>query len=516
MFLAGVAGFIENAVSLFGGEPLVPHLDEQASEVAKFRREGLGSGGARAYFAGEVQGIAHDNPDDAESAGKTRKGAQILAGAAAALEREHRLGGEAQLVGNSDTDAFRSDIEREEARRAGCVRHGTLHFQLIALQVRGLLAGEWLQLQWVKAENPEKEDRVFNYGKVLEQGMARRRRKSGKQKGFGAAGILLVLFLAVLAAAGAVAWLVLTPYGPQSETFVEVPPGTSMVRIGKLLEGAGVVRSRYAFDLVRSVKRGRLKAGEYRFDHPATPLEVYERIARGDVYTIALTIPEGANIFDIAARLEQAGFGAQQTFLDVVTRQTSLVADLDPRAKSLEGYLFPDTYHFARKASAEQIAAAMVKRFRQAASRVGLKENVHAVVTIASLVERETAVDAERPLVASVFQNRLTRNMPLMTDPSVIYGLELQRLWRGTIYASDLKRDTPYNTYMHAGLPPGPVANPGLPSLQAAMQPARTDYLYFVAAGDNPQGKSVFSTTLEEHQRNVEGYRHAMKKAGGR
>ena len=192
------------------------------------------------------------------------------------------------------------------------------------------------------------------------------------------------------------------------------------------------------------------------------------------------------------------------------------MADLDPRAKSLEGYLFPDTYHFGRKTTPEQIATAMVKRFRQAASQVGLKENVHEVVTIASLVERESAVDAERPLVASVFHNRLNQRMPLMTDPSVIYGLELQKLWRGTIYASDLKRDTPYNTYVHAGLPPGPVANPGIPSLRAAMQPAQSNYLYFVAAGDNPQGHSIFSTTLEEHQRNVEEYRQAMKKAGGK
>jgi UPF0755 protein len=345
--------------------------------------------------------------------------------------------------------------------------------------------------------------------------MASRRRKSGKKKGFGAAGILLVLFLLILAAAGATAWLVFTPYGPESETFVEVPAGSSAVHIGKLLESAGVIRTRYVFDLVRSVKQGRLKAGEYRFDHPVTPLEAYERIARGDVFTVAVTIPEGSNIFDIGARLEEAGFGPKQQFLDEVTGQTSLVADLDPHAKSLEGYLFPDTYHFGRKTTAAQIATAMVKRFRQAASQVGLTENVHEVVTIASLVERETAVDAERPLVASVFQNRLERKMPLMTDPSVIYGLEVEKLWRGTIYASDLKRDTPYNTYMHAGLPPGPVANPGVPSLRAAMQPAKTDYLYFVAAGDNPQGKSMFATTLEEHQRNVEGYRHAMKKAGG-
>src|SRR6202034_1279654 len=229
----------------------------------------------------------------------------------------------------------------------------------------------------------------------------------------------------------------------------------------------------------------------------------YARIVHGDVYTKAVTIPEGANIFDIAARLEQAGFGPQQQFLAEARKQAPLVSDLDPGAKSLEGYLFPDTYHFSPKATPEQIAMAMVKRFRQAAQQVGLTQNVHKVVTIASLVERETAVDAERPLVASVFDNRLAQNMPLNTDPAVIYGLELTKHWRGDIYQSDLTRDTPYNTYLHAGLPPGPVCNPGIPALRAAMNPRKTNYLYFVAAGTDAQGHSLFAATLDEHNRNV-------------
>ncbi len=325
---------------------------------------------------------------------------------------------------------------------------------------------------------------------------------------------LLLLLLAALCATGA--WLALTPFGPATETFVEIAPGTSTVRIGQQLEQSGVVRSQYVFDLVHWLRRGRLKAGEYRFDHPASVMEVYARIARGDVYTKTITVPEGASIFEIAARLEQAGFGTRQDFLAEQARQTKLVADLDPGAKSLEGYLFPDTYRFARKATAAQICATMVRRFRQEAAQLGLKENVHAVVTMASLVERETAVDAERPQVASVFTNRLAQHMPLMTDPSVIYGLEVEGLWRGAIYQSDLKHDTPYNTYLHAGLPPGPIANPGLHSLRAAMDPAHTDYLYFVAAGDDPQGHSMFSSTLEQHARDVAEYRHALKKAGER
>lgn len=346
--------------------------------------------------------------------------------------------------------------------------------------------------------------------------MARRSRNGRRKRGSGFMGTFVFLLFVLLAVAGAGAWLVFTPYGPEAETFVDIAPGSTAARIGRQLEASGIVRSRIAFDLVRMAKRGRLRAGEYRFDHPATVLEVYSRIARGDVYTRTVVIPEGSNIFDIAARLEQAGFGSQQEFLAEAERHTELVADLDPKAKSLEGYLFPDTYHFARKSTPAQIAAAMVRRFRLAADQLGLKENVHAVVTLASLVERETAVPEERPLVASVFLNRLSRNMPLMTDPSVIYGLELEKIWRGTIYASDLKRDTPYNTYQHAGLPPGPVANPGIASLRAAMEPAQTDYLYFVAAGKNPQGRSLFAATLEEHARNVAGYRSAVKKAGSR
>ena len=325
--------------------------------------------------------------------------------------------------------------------------------------------------------------------------------------------MLAVLLLGVLAAVGA-AWLVLTPYGPETEAFVEIAPGSSTLAIGQKLEAAGVVRSQFAFDLLRWVKRGRLLAGEYRFDHPAAATEVYARLRRGDIYTVSLTIPEGANMFDIAARVESAGLGTREDFLNAATQETGLVADLDPAAKSLEGYLFPETYRFARTAKPTQIVAAMVRHFRLMAEQLGLKEDVHQVVTVASLVERETAVDEERPLVASVFLNRLKKNMPLMTDPSVIYGLERENRWRGTLYASDLTHNTTYNTYVHAGLPPGPIANPGLHSLRAAMDPAKTDYLYFVAAGANAQGHSMFESTLDEHNHDVAVYRQAMKKAG--
>jgi len=344
--------------------------------------------------------------------------------------------------------------------------------------------------------------------------MASRRRSTGKRRGSGGRVVFAVFLLVVLAAAGWGAFVLLAPYGPQTPTFVEVIPGSSSMRIGRQLQEAGIIRSQYAFYAERWLQHGTLKAGDYKFDHPAPVSEVYDRVKRGDTYTIAVTIPEGSNMFDIAARLEQAGFGPAQSFLSVARQEAGLLSDIDPQAKTLEGYLFPDTYKIGPKEQMPQIAAMMVKRFRAAALQLGLSHDVHQTVTLASLVERETALDSERPLVASVFENRLEKQMPLMTDPAVIYGLLLQNAWRGTIYASDLQRDTPYNTYMHPGVPPGPIANPGIKSLKAALQPAQTDYLYFVAASKNPQGKSLFAATLEEHNRNVAGFREATKKAG--
>ena len=344
--------------------------------------------------------------------------------------------------------------------------------------------------------------------------MASRRRTTGNNRGSAGRVIFALFLILLLAAAGVTAYILLTPYGPSQETFVEVLPGSSTMRIGRQLQEAGIIRTQYEFYVERWLQNGTLKAGDYRFDHPAPAREVYDRVRRGDTYAIAVTIPEGANMFDIATRLQQAGLGPASTFLNTARQESALVSDLDPQAKTLEGYLFPDTYKIGPKEKPPQIAAMMVKRFRQAAAQIGLTHDFHTVVTLGSLVERETAVEGERPLVASVFENRLEKQMPLMTDPSVIYGLQLQNAWRGTIYASDLQRDTPYNTYMHPGMPPGPIANPGIKALKAAMQPAQTDYLYFVAAGQNPQGKSLFAATLEEHNKNVAGYREAMKKVG--
>ncbi len=332
-----------------------------------------------------------------------------------------------------------------------------------------------------------------------------------------------IFLLAVLLGIAAVAFLLATPYGPSREAYVEIAPGTSSRQIAVELQKQGIIRSKYGFDLWRLVEGFRnpahsrtLKAGEYRFDRPARIGEVYSRIERGDVYTISVAIPEGSNLFDIASRIEAARLGTKEAFEQAAQQDTALISDLDPGAPSLEGYLFPDTYQFGRRATPEQMVAAMVKRFRSTASSMGLQGNTHRVVTLASLIERETPIDKERPLVASVFSNRLDREMPLMSDPSVIYAALLAGRYRGTIYQSDLNADSPYNTYKRAGLPPGPVCNPGAASLNAAMNPARTNYLYFVAASANPSGQSRFAATLEEHQRNVQAYRRAEREAGPR
>ena len=234
--------------------------------------------------------------------------------------------------------------------------------------------------------------------------------------------------------------------------------------------------------------------------------EVWERLTRGDVYARTVVVPEGFNMYDIATAVEQAGLGPASDFLTAAQNDLFLLKDIDPDAKSLEGYLFPDTYQFTRIDSAHDIAAAMVHRFRQEAQKIGLlgRSDMHRVVTMASIVEKETADPNERPLVAGVYYNRLNRNMMLAADPSVIYAALLAGRYRGTIYASDLQYDSPYNTYKYPGLPPGPIANPGVASLQAAMHPKQTDYLYFVS--DN-NGHHRFARDSGRACRNVAAYR---------
>ena len=325
---------------------------------------------------------------------------------------------------------------------------------------------------------------------------------------------LAFLLLLALVAAGLAAYAIYIPVGPAdgipdaTATYVDIAPGTGTEAIAAQLEQAGVVRSRYAFDLLRAVKGGKLLAGEYRFNHSAPATEVYDRIVRGDVYTIALTIPEGFNIFEIAQAVESAGLGSRTAFLTAARTQTSLIADLSPSAPSLEGYLFPDTYRFPRHITPTEMLSAMVHRFRRVAAQLGLAStDLHRTVILASLVEKEVNQGSERPLVAGVFTNRLAQRMPLATDPSVIYAALLEGRYRGAIYASDLQSESPYNTYRHTGLPPGPICNPGIAALKAAINPTPTDFLYFVA---DAQGHSRFSATLKEHTQQVEDYRHAI------
>jgi UPF0755 protein len=320
----------------------------------------------------------------------------------------------------------------------------------------------------------------------------------------------ILVVAATLAVAVWFAWAALLPVKPAETTFVLLRPGWSTRHIANELHREGIIRSPAAFLTLQHAEGDKtLKAGEYKFDEPASALDVWRRLARGDVYARTVVVPEGYNIYDIAAAVEQAGLGPAADFLAVAKGDASLVRDLDPEAKTLEGYFFPDTYQFTRIDSPRDIAAAMVRRFRQEAQKIGLLGNpdMHRIVAMASIVEKETAAPEERPLVASVYYNRLARKMLLAADPSVIYAALLAGRYRGTIYQSDLEFDSPYNTYKHAGLPPGPIANPGIASLEAARHPAHSVFLYFVS--DN-NGHHRFARSPEEHARNVASYRRAV------
>lgn len=323
----------------------------------------------------------------------------------------------------------------------------------------------------------------------------------------------MVRFIAILLLAATLwfAWALAIPVAPEVPQDLLFPPGSSSKSIAAELQRTGVVRSQFAFELLHyAMPKKKLKAGEYRFVRAASGLEVFERIARGDVLIRTVVVPEGYNMFEIAAAIEAAGLGKKEDFLAVATHDTAMIRTVDPQAKSLEGYLFPDTYMFTRTMTMRDMAAAMVRRFQKEAQNLGLQQDTHRVVTLASIVEKETAAPDERPEVASVYANRLSKNMALAADPTVVYAAMLKGDYHGPIYQSDLQSDSPYNTYKFSGLPPGPIANPGAASLLAAMQPAKTGYLFFVAAGDGT-GRHHFSENFEQHERNVIAYRKALK-----
>jgi len=319
------------------------------------------------------------------------------------------------------------------------------------------------------------------------------------------------LVLLVALAGGVAAFRLMAPYqGFRGETFVEFPLGTSTETMATLLAQAGVLRSRWDFLAARAVHRSRvLQAGEYRFDRAASPLEVVDRLARGDVFYYTLVAPEGRNMFDLAQTAAQLGLFTSDAFL-TAARDPAMIRDLDPSAPSLEGYLFPNTYKLSRHATAEALCRMMTGKFREVWRGLGGGGDVHATVTLASMVEREAKLPEERPLIAAVFANRLRIGMKLDCDPTTVYAALLEGRYRGTIYRSDLDSANPYNTYRHVGLPPGPIANPGLDSLRAAVHPADSDALYFVARPDG-SGGHTFSSDLASHNAATERYRRGQK-----
>jgi UPF0755 protein len=293
------------------------------------------------------------------------------------------------------------------------------------------------------------------------------------------------------------------------KVFVDIPHGTSRWGVAGILRRNDVIRSPLAFALFSDWHfRKSLQAGEYFFDHPVNSREVFWKIVRGQIYVHTVTVPEGWTMFDIAAELDRQGVCSREDFL-AAAHDTSLIADLAPQARSLEGFLFPSTYEFARRTTCDTAVKRMVQNFRAVWETLGPEGApqpypgnlaLEQVVALASLIERETPNANERPLVAGVFYNRLRLGDPLQCDPTVQYAMELAGHPEKNVHAVDLGVDSPYNTYEHRGLPPGPIANPGEASLRAALAPATTDYLYFVA---NDEGGHAFSRTLAEHNRNV-------------
>jgi len=330
-----------------------------------------------------------------------------------------------------------------------------------------------------------------------------------------------VWVLALLGSAGWLAWEMERPYPRNARgQVVLIPPGSGAQDISQSLVERGVLAYQFPFLLrywLGKLHGRTLKAGEYQFDRPLSPIGVYWMLARGEVYLHAVVIPEGSDRFDMA-RIFAAEIGMNPQQFLAATARADLVRDLDPQAPNLEGYLFPDTYLLPRGAPVRQIVGAMLARFRRVAQRkldLSLNPppgNLHDVVTLASLVERETPNPRERPVIAGIFARRLEKNMPLQCDPTVIYALRLIRgfsgLPTGAPSHDDLSVDSPYNTYAHAGLPPGPICSPGEASIQAALHPAAGDALYFVS---NNHGGHYFASTLAAHQRNVTRYRLQLK-----
>jgi UPF0755 protein len=327
----------------------------------------------------------------------------------------------------------------------------------------------------------------------------------------GMAAVLLTFIAVGTVAVRAFLWASLPyrDYGAAS-AIVDIPAGTSLKRAVQILEDHGILRRfPWSVTTLRALGRGEaLKVGEYEFSRPMTPLEVLDKIQRADVYVHKVTVLEGLRSDEIFALYERAGFGTAAEYSEAF-RDTTLLRGLDDDAIDLEGYLFPDTYGLQKGTTAKAIVQRMVARFKEvlgpdwvsAVRRRGL--TVRQAVSMASLIEKETALDEEDPLVASVFHNRLKKGMRLQCDPTVIFALAMRNAWDGNIRREDLRIDSLYNTYRYYGLTPGPIGNPGAAALKAAAEPADTEYLYFVSMNN---GRHAFSRTLDEHNQAVWEY----------
>ena len=358
-----------------------------------------------------------------------------------------------------------------------------------------------------------------NRGGTLARGKpkARGTKPGGRRKGTWkrvAIGLSILLLL-LLVPAGRMAWSwwkLQRPYKgyPGPEKQVSVEPGTSASEILQSLEKAGVLAdaklARTYF--IYFLREPAIQAGEYLFKGPLTTSQVLRMLVRGEVVSRFVTIIEGLTLEEIADQLARERLGRREVFLDLM-RSPRLIADLDPDATDLEGYLFPETYSFASGTGEREIVGTLVRTFRRSYEREVRPRlangppgrSLRQVVTLASIVEKEARVASERPMIAAVYSNRLQRGIGLAADPTVIYVLKRLGRWNGNLRREDLRLESPYNTYRWAGLPPGPICSPGLASLAAAADPADVPYLYFVGRND---GTHVFAETLAEHNKNVE------------
>ncbi|GJL57325.1 MAG: hypothetical protein NPIRA03_01820 [Nitrospirales bacterium] len=297
------------------------------------------------------------------------------------------------------------------------------------------------------------------------------------------------------------------PMGSIQPVRVEIPPGTPFTQVSHILDQHHLIGSEWFFTLLGRVQRvdRNIIPGEYELDGRMQPTEILNKLVKGEVYQYAITIPEGYTVAQIADILDQKRLALKQDILQL-SQDPVFIQSLNVQAPTLEGYLFPDTYHFSRFTPPESIIRTFVTRFHNVMTSE-LKDRTRAmgmtlqeVLTLASVVEKETGLAAERPLVSGVFHNRLRQGIPLQSDPTVIYALES---FDGNIRKADLSIDSPYNTYKVRGLPPGPIANPGLAAIQAALYPTQTDFVYFVARND---GSHQFSVTLSDHNKAVDLY----------